>query len=120
LGGANDAGTVYELTPSGGNWIESVIYSFSGDYGPYVGLTMDAAGNLYGTTRFGGVYQHGTVFKLSRSGGAWTYTELHAFGGDDDGGDPLDGVTLDANGNLYGTASNGGAYGLGVVFEITP
>src|ERR1019366_2707993 len=48
LGGAYYAGTVYELTPSGGNWIESVLYSFA-DYGPYVGLTMDAAGNLYGT-----------------------------------------------------------------------
>ena len=83
-------------------------------------LVMDASGNLYGTTRQDGLYPSGSVFKLSRSNGSWTYTSLHDFTGGSDGAYP-NGVTLDANGNLYGTAQSGGAYGsYGVVWEITP
>ena len=128
FGGSGGNGTVYELTPAGGNWTANVLYNFSG-YGnlTYVGVTRDAAGNLYGTTRFGGAYQHGTVFKLSPSGGEWTYTELYDFPGEDNGSDPFGAVTLDANGNLYGTAMSGGSNvgycypdGCGVIWEITP
>jgi uncharacterized repeat protein (TIGR03803 family) len=84
------------------------------------GLAMDAAGNIYGTTVVGGPYQKGTVFKLTPSNGSWTYTALHDFTGGSDGGNPLSNVVFDASGNLYGTASSGGNYGDGVVWEITP
>jgi uncharacterized repeat protein (TIGR03803 family) len=81
---------------------------------------MDTAGNLYGTTNSSGAYLQGNVFKLAPSGGGWTFTSLHDFTGGNDGGNPWGNVILDANGNLYGTASSGGAYGAGVVWEITP
>ena len=79
------------------------------------------AGNLYGTTYYVGAYGQGSVFKLTPSNGGWTYTSLHDFTGGGDGGTPSSGVTIDANGNLYGTAL-GGAQGVyaGVVWEITP
>jgi uncharacterized repeat protein (TIGR03803 family) len=87
-------------------------------------LTMDAAGNLYGTTRDGGMYSYscGNVFKLTRSSGGWTYTSLHDFTCQDEslGYSPMGGVILDANGNLYGTTYQGGALGWGTVWEITP
>jgi uncharacterized repeat protein (TIGR03803 family) len=79
---------------------------------------MDSAGNLYGTAYSIGTW--GLVFKLTPSDGGWTYTVLHQFGGGDGGNLPLGGVVLDANGNLYGTTSSGGAYGYGTLWEITP
>ena len=81
---------------------------------------MDGAGNLYGTTVGAGAYGYGSVFKLSPSNDGWTYTSLHDFTGGIDGAYPYGSVILDANGNVYGTASGGGAYGRGVAFEITP
>lgn len=127
-GGANGVGTIYQLTPAGGSWTETVRYSFTGNYeGPRYGLTMDAAGNLYGTTYQGGAYQLGNVFRLSPSSGQWVYTDLYDFTGGYDGFFPLGGVAVDANDNLYGTAPNGGMrggscsdYGCGTVWEITP
>ena len=119
-GGSGGGGTVFELTPSDGNWTFSVLYSFSAGTGPYGSLTMDAAGNLYGTTFTVGAYGYGSVFKLTFSGGGWSATDLHDFTGGSDGGNPFGNVTLKPNGKLYGTASGGGAYGLGVVWEITP
>ena len=81
---------------------------------------MDAAGNLYGTTIGAGTYSCGSVFKLTASGGGWIYTSLHDFTGGIDGGYPIGNVIFDASGNLYGTASQAGAYGYGTVWEITP
>ena len=120
-------GTVFELTPSGGQWTYTLLYSlmsgqggFGGPLGP---LAMDAAGNLYGTTFAGGIgscYEEcGTVFKLTPSAGALAYTLLYEFTGGSDGGNPYDGLIFDRNGNLYGTASVR-AGGGGTVFEITP
>ena len=117
--------TVFELTPSS-KWTLNVLYSFSANpnEGPYDGpndrLLMDAAGNLYGTAYGGGAYGRGVVFELTPSDGGWTYTDLHDFSGNDDGAYPIGGVVQDANGNIYGTASEGGQYGGGVVWEITP
>jgi uncharacterized repeat protein (TIGR03803 family) len=113
-------GTVFELTPSNGNWIFTVLYAFTDRGEPMSSLAMDAAGNLYGTTVVGGPYQKGSVFKLTPSNGSWTYTSLHDFTGGSDGGYPVSNVVFDASGNLYGTASSGGAYGDGVVWEFTP
>jgi len=133
-GGTSDLGTVFKLTapPGGvGPWIETVLYSFGGgtDGGfPRAGLTLDSAGNLYGTTQSGGglgscgngTQGCGTVFKLAPSGGSWTETVLYRFAGGDDGGEPESGVTLDAAGNLYGTTMSQGHSGKGVVFEVLP
>jgi uncharacterized repeat protein (TIGR03803 family) len=80
---------------------------------------VDAAGNLYGTTVGDGVYGKGSVFKLTLAGSNWTCTEQHDFTGGTDGSTPFGGLVMDASGNLFGTASSGGAYGYGVVFEIT-
>jgi uncharacterized repeat protein (TIGR03803 family) len=116
-------GTVFELTPSSGGWSLSTLYSFSGCGGwcaPHDKLLMDAAGNLYGTKQGDGLYSGGSVFKLTRSNGGWTYSSLHDFTGGSDGGAPEGSLILDGNGNLYGTTYQGGAYGSGVVFEITP
>jgi uncharacterized repeat protein (TIGR03803 family) len=122
-GGAGSGGTVYELMPSNGSWIFSVIYSFTGSAylpGPYDSLTMDAAGNLYGTTFKDGAHSAGSVFKLTPLNGGWTETDLYDFSGGADGGIPYGSVSIDANGNLYGTASHGGTNGYGVIWEITP
>jgi len=119
--GSGNGGTVFELTPSIGNWIFNLLYSLSGGGpGPLTSLTMDGQGNLYGTTKGAGVYEAGNVFKLTFSNGDWTYTDLHDFTGGADGGVPFSQVTLDSRGNLYGTASQGGGNTYGVVWEITP
>ncbi len=123
-GGPNNGGTVFELSPNGGDWTLTTIYSFSPQNGqPQATLTFDAQGNLYGTTNQG----PGTVFKLTHGAGGWTYTLVHAFqGGSNDGAYPTEaGVTLDANGNLFGTTTGGGGSlncfgGCGTVYEITP
>jgi len=122
-GGASGGGTAFELMPSGGSWTEALLYSFTGipgqQGGPHASLVMDKGGDIYGTTEWDGAYGYGAVFKLTFSGGDWTYTALHDFAGGNDGAFPTGGVLLDANGNLYGTAV-GGAYGEAVVWEITP
>jgi uncharacterized repeat protein (TIGR03803 family) len=119
-GGATGGGTIYELSPSSGGWILTILYSFSGFSSlAQNGLIMDGSGNLYGTTYNGGPANIGTVFKLARSNGVWTYTLLHDFSGSD-GAYPTSSATIDSNGNLYGTTSEGGSFGQGVLYEITP
>jgi uncharacterized repeat protein (TIGR03803 family) len=113
-------GTAFELKPSNGNWIYSLLYTFNGFDGPFGSLTVDGAGSLYGTNSSGGTYDQGFVFKLTPSNGGWTFTDLYDFTGGNDGGFPLSNVILDSKGNLYGTAYLGGADGYGVVWEITP
>ena len=125
-GGSGGGGTVYELTPANGGWTFSVLYSFIGtQWGLVNQLTMDPAGNLYGTTQYGGANGDGNVFELTPSGGSWSYTDLHDFTYGSDGGVPRSRLVLDSSGNLYGTTFGGGAnpcggYGCGVVFELTP
>lgn len=131
-------GTVYELSPAlGGGYTESVIYTFSGgaDGGsPAAGLVADAAGNLYGTTVFGGQGGSsectigpstgcGVVFELSpKSGGGWTEQVLYSFLGGSDGFLSESPVAFDASGNLYGTTLLGGSHTgcCGEVFELSP
>jgi uncharacterized repeat protein (TIGR03803 family) len=125
-GGESNYGTVFMLSPPkdvAGKWVESVLHSFSSSDGhyPMAGVTLDAAGNLYGTTYQGGSYGAGTVFKLTppSSGQAvWTETILHDFSNGADGGGPLAGVVLDPVGSVYGTAVAGGTGGL--VFKLFP
>ena len=101
---------------------EYVIHSFGkGTDGaqPIGGLVIDPKGNLYGTTSEFGANGFGNVFELSRSGKTVKETILYSFTGGTDPINPAAGVTLDAQGNIYGTASLGGANGLGAVYELT-
>ncbi len=125
--GPSGGGTVFEL--SAGTWNFNLLYGFTGGGGPEESLTMDSAGNLYGTAIYDGAYDKGSVFKLTPSQNGWIYTDLHDFTGGSDGGLPISNVVIDAQGNLYGTASYGGSgpctsvyygNGCGVVWEITP
>lgn len=128
----NGCGLVFELSPgAGGVWTETVVYQFNGGLdgdGPSSDLTMDAAGNLYGTTDNGGgsstcLSGCGTAFELVRgSGGLWTEQIMYRFtGGAIDGSTPSSGaLALDSAGNLYGTAVGGGAHGLGTLFKLSP
>lgn len=119
-GGSGGGGTVFEFSPSGSGWNLSVLHSFTGTEGPVGGLTMDANGNLYGTTFSDGAFGFGNVFKLTKSNGSWNYASLHDFSGGADGRNSYAVVQIDAAGNVYGTAVGGGATGAGVVWEITP
>ena len=126
-GGPNGGGVIFELEPSQDGWTYHDLYDLPGtDQGPNSTLLRDASGDLYGTTT-DNFYNFGEVFKLSFSGGVWTYTILHTFTGGSDGGLPYGPLVMDTHGNLYGTAGAGGGnpaacrgQGCGVIFEITP
>jgi uncharacterized repeat protein (TIGR03803 family) len=121
-GGAYGNGAVFELIPnSDGTWTEKVLYSFTGSSGdgetPEGGVIMDNAGNLYGTTEYGGNNPNdGIVFELKHSGSSWTESVIYSFTGGSDGGRPFAGLTIH-DGNLYGTTLSGGS-AAGVVFEL--
>ncbi|MGA2373352.1 MAG: choice-of-anchor tandem repeat GloVer-containing protein [Candidatus Korobacteraceae bacterium] len=122
-GGTGGGGTAFELTPvGGGSWNIATLYGFTGSSfgGSYRTLAMDSAGNLYGTAAADGANKRGSVFRLTWSNGTWIHTTLYDFTGNGDGGYPYGSLILDGFGNIYGTASAGGAYGNGVVFQITP
>ena len=120
-GGSHQYGAVFMLDSSG---TETVLYSFNvagtgdGEF-PFAGLVLDGAGNVYGTTQFGGTHGSGTVFKVDTSGNE---TVLHSFTGGSDGANPRAGLVWDAKGNLYGTTFRGGStlctQGCGVVFKL--
>src|SRR5437763_4568298 len=101
------------------------IFSFEEDEGEYADtdLETDSAGNIYGTTVLGGDFGSVTVFQLSRTPNGWVHTVLYSFTGGADGGEPYKGVTVDREGNLYGTAVTGGSGscegGCGVVYKLT-
>ena len=119
-GGDNYHGTVFELSPSGSGWAIQTLYTFQGGsdgQSPFGGLTLDQFGNLYGTTTAGGAGGGGTVFKLSPSGGSWTFSVLYGLPGFVG---PWNTLLMDAAGNLYGTTVAGGTYGTGSVFKLTP
>ena len=113
---------MFELTPSGGGWTESVLYSFAGGNdgaAPYAGVTFDAAGNLYGTTTLGGAHSLGTVYELTPSQSGWSEAILYSFGRSDLSFTPYGGVIFDRQGNLFGTAC-GGPNGASTVYELEP
>jgi uncharacterized repeat protein (TIGR03803 family) len=124
--GGSGSGTVFQLAPSGSGWTHTVLYRFTGGADgaePYKGVTLDAQGNLYGTTVAGGggpcESGCGVVFKLTNSGGIWTESVIHTFTGSDGSG-PGSGLTFDKAGNLYGMTPTGGTYGLGVIYQLKP
>ena len=120
-GGTAGGGTIFELTPAAGGWTFTVLYSIPGwgISGAFRDLLMDHAGNLYGTTHCDGAYSAGTVYKLKPAAGSWTYTSLYVFTGGTDGLYSYSNLVL-RDGRIYGTTNQGGANGLGVVFEIVP
>jgi uncharacterized repeat protein (TIGR03803 family) len=136
LGGNSNSGTVFKLSSGSTSWVETILHSFTGGAGGYQpnGVVLDASGNVYGTTAYGGVGDVpacgfaacGIVFKLTpTSGGGWYEVALYTFTGGTDGGVP-NGLIMDPAGRLYGTTFSGGKppcggqSGCGVVFRLIP
>src|ERR1700722_18280865 len=126
----DSAGNLYGTTENGGAWgygvvfkldttgTETVLHSFAdkpGGANPVARLIQDSAGNLYGTTEYGGASGSGVAFKLDTTG---TERSLYSFTGGADGGRPAAGLTRDSAGNFYGTTQYGGASNKGVVFKL--
>jgi uncharacterized repeat protein (TIGR03803 family) len=119
----NGCGVVFKIDPSGS---ETVLYTFqfTDALGSYVSnLILDSAGNLYGTTEYGGVDQDGSIFEVSNTG---VFSVLYAFSGSANGEFPVAGLVRDSTGKLFGTTGSGGeggcddSLGCGLVFEFTP
>jgi uncharacterized repeat protein (TIGR03803 family) len=134
MGGLN-CGVVFMLTPNGnGHWKQKVLHEFSGGSdgaNPFAGLIFDEAGNLYGTTAYGGKFaceggsNCGVAFMLTpETRGHWKEKVLHEFTGGSDGAVPYAGLTSDGKGSFYGTTVIGGdlkvcsGVGCGVVFKL--
>jgi uncharacterized repeat protein (TIGR03803 family) len=125
---AAGCGTAFKLTPptkKGGPWIETTLHRFyqeTSDGGnPSAGLTFDPKGNLFGTTKGGGggTFPSGVVFELlPRLDGKWAEKVLYTFQDNNDGGQPQAPVAFDPKGDLYGTASSGGAGLAGTIFRL--
>jgi uncharacterized repeat protein (TIGR03803 family) len=99
----------------------NVLFDFSGSNGQDpLYLSVDAAGNFYGTTYLGGTHGFGAVYKLSRHGSGWSMAPLYNFSGQEDGADPWSGVVTGRDGSLYGTTEFGGRNGAGVVYKLQP
>lgn len=119
-GGAFGYGTVFKLTAAGN---ATVLHSFNsasptldGAY-PFGDLVLQK-GVLYGLTNWGGAFNVGAIFSITTKG---VEKVLYSFkGGTTDGYFPYGAVVFDKSGNLYGTTQEGGAFGLGIVFELTP
>jgi uncharacterized repeat protein (TIGR03803 family) len=122
---SSGCGVVYELSPGGGGWTETVILNFNFDNGcdgaiPNGGLLSDAAGNLYGVTWMGGPSNSGVVYKLSSSqGGGWNCTALYSFADASDGGLPEGELIMDGADDLYGVTDAGGSANGGTVFQLS-
>jgi uncharacterized repeat protein (TIGR03803 family) len=136
--GKYDEGAVTELSPGVGSWKQTYLYSFcrninpcpDGD-APISGVVFDGAGNLYGTTEYGGKGisgDWGTAYELQhQADGTWKHILLHSFPGSvNDGKLVYGGLILDKSGNLYGTTLQGGGKscgegtGCGTVYKLTP
>src|SRR5579871_2472047 len=133
--GSFGCGTVYQLSPPsapGGEWSETVLYSFGSYEGdgaqPWGGVTLESDGSLYGTTQFGGFQPNrtngfGIVFQLTppaSPAGAWTETIIHHFKRAPDGYQPTTGLVAGSGGELYGVTPYGGSSDQGTVFRLTP
>jgi uncharacterized repeat protein (TIGR03803 family) len=117
---ASQDGTVFKVAADGTFTIVHRFHGMDGSY-PYSPILIDSAGNLYGTTNLGGAYGYGVVYTISTAG---TESVLYNFTGGADGGAPNGNLLRDGAGNLYGTATLGGAAaggsGFGTIFKLTP
>ena len=130
----NGCGTAFRVRPQPTScatalcpWDETVLYAFSGENGdaggPYNGdLIFDGAGNIYGTTEWGGAYQWGAAYELTPAQGGWTESVIYSFdaSGPQGWGVPQTGLIMDQGGNLYGTTIWENNYALGVIYQLTP
>lgn len=123
--GANNDGYIFELSQSGGTWTFTDIFDFNGTNGSQPnGVTLDASGNLYGTTYYGGSSTNcqngcGVVFELTKGSGGWSENVIYEFDGSNGAG-PEANVTVDASGNVYASATIGGKYDFGAIVQLTP
>ena len=116
FGGTNSTGNVFRMTPTG---VLSNLYSFTGGVdgnSPVAGLIRGADGNFYGTTKSGGNFGDGTIFKITPAG---VISNLYSFTGNTDGSSPTNALVQDAAGNFYGVTPFGGSHGFGNVFQLT-
>lgn len=122
-GGAENCGTVFVLTPSGGSWSFQNLHSFQGGTDGCNSVAQlkpgPKAGTWIGATLNGGSANAGTIFKLSERNGVWSETPVYSFAGSSDGRNPYD-LDAGSDGTIYGVTEYGGAYGYGVAFEMTP
>ncbi len=122
-GGPRGDGTLFQLTEQGGDWTESLLYTFDGKSGA---LPLDisdpgdsAENSIYGVAESGGQHGSGVVFQLSKPHHKWVYNVIYAFTGGSDGAAPV-GLRFDhQTGFIFGTTAGGGAFGRGVVFKLT-
>jgi uncharacterized repeat protein (TIGR03803 family) len=118
---SNSTAAVFELSPSGNTYTFKQLHDFGCTWcGPQANLTMDAQGNLYGTSFAAGPYMAGNVFKLTNTQNGWEYSSLHDFTGGSDGASPISTVSIDTDGTLYGTTSAGGQAGGGTIWMVKP
>ena len=120
-GGTKTYGTVFQLKPQGGGvWTEKVLHSFDVDgtdgIEPSAAVTLDATGNVYGITPYGGANGYGAIFELAKS--TWAETILYSFKGGSDGANPAGGLVFDSSGKLYGATGGGSVDNFGNVFEL--
>jgi len=118
-------GVVFEISPNGsGGWNQTVLHSFSGPPDPansWAPVIFDKAGNLYGTTGYGGTYNFGAIFELSPAGASWTEKVLYSYPyGPWFPAFPNTALVMDAAGNLYCSAAHGGSLAAGTVLKLTP
>jgi uncharacterized repeat protein (TIGR03803 family) len=125
-GGPCNCGEVYQLVRTSNGWTQNILHTFVGGTsdGQYAqsGLVQDSVGNLYGATESGGFNgNNGVVYELSPNGdGTWKYSIIYEFGVvGGDAANPYGPLKIDAAGNLFGTAANGGLYGWGAAFKLT-
>jgi uncharacterized repeat protein (TIGR03803 family) len=127
-GGSGGQGVIYRLSQTKQGWVDTVLYSFTGQNGDgsglyWIDLISDVTGNIYGATSFGGTNGTGTVWELVYSKTKKKYSEkiLYEFGanGSGDGNNPYGGLAMDGKGNLYGTVLNGGSSNLGAFYKLT-
>jgi uncharacterized repeat protein (TIGR03803 family) len=118
LAGGKGSGNVFQVNSDGSSF--STLYSFTNGVdgaNPKAGLAQGNNGNFYGTTYNGGASHYGAVFEITSSG---SFTALYSFTNGIDGANPVAALLSGADTNFYGTTTNGGAYGLGAVFKMSP
>ena len=121
FGGAKNDGTVFELVKTATGWSAPVtLGTFNGANGQYsaAGLVMDAAGDLFGTTRLGGANKQGTVFELAKTATGFAAPATLVSFNATNGAQPMAALITDAAGDLFGTTRLGGASNAGTVFEL--